>query len=77
MKIENPKELAAKTGTGLGLSAAAIVWLFATFALQRDYNKSVEQLEKMQQQIHEIHTQVVVLDAIRQNTQQYERNKYE
>lgn len=70
-------ETAKKAGTGLGLSAAAVIWMFATFAERSDLRECKEMLREMQQQVHEIHTRVVVLDAWRENEQAPARRRYE
>ena len=77
-----------KVASGLGLSAAGIIWMYGTFAQQK-------QVEKLEQQVHMMgvrlenkldkvienhnadHVQLVVLDAIRSNGQTAERKRSE
>lgn len=68
---------AAVAGGGLGLSAAAVVWLYATFAQVDELRALRDDVSQVRKQVSEISTQVTVLDAIRQNQQMQDRRRYE
>ena len=71
------KSKVAVGGGSLGLSAAAVIWMTATFATQKQVDRLETKLDALTEKIAAIHTQVVVLDALRANEQFADRKRYE
>lgn len=74
-------KLALSGGVG---ASALMVWCLAQFPTQREFDAARatlseihEELAEVRKQVQDIHTRVVVLDAIRSNEQFAARERYE
>lgn len=57
--------------------AGVMVWCRIQFPTQREFDHLQEDVSAIRRQMQDVHTQVVVLDAIRRNEQTEARGLYE
>lgn len=75
--IGTQKKIVAKTASGLGISAAAVIWMYGTFALHRDLVDTRAELSATKIELRETRERLLVVDTVVMNGQRVESKKYE
>jgi hypothetical protein len=74
--VSNSKTITKAAG-GLGLSAAAVIWMFQTFALHRDLIDAKSELTATKIELKETRERLLVVDTVVMQNQRLASKKYE